>query len=948
MIINYKFAKFKPMKFLLVFLSICSIALSQEKRNLTHQDYDLWKSIGSTQLSKSGTILLNQVQTTTQRGDGYLQIDYLGGKSFTFYNGTNAVLTHDEKFIVFLEQPPYDTIRAQKKREVKKEEQSKPMLKIFSIESEQIIDSIPQVKKFYIPEEANAWVVIEKYKDKKDKKKKEEASATKKKKKKKKAAKEPKKLNEEADYALVYNLATKEKDSLFQIDEIELAQKANTFYFSKTQGKKKPALGVYLYDVENMKEEVIDTTHFRYEKLSASKSGKHLAFYAAKDSAIKDSLRYELLHFNQLLISRITDTSGTHLRENWEVSTYQKPSFSEDEQRLYFHSKPTPVFTLDTTLLKEEIPDVDVWSYKDMRIQPEQKAREKQLENEAYLSYYHLAENKLVNLQDTDLDGILMDEDKQQKWVLGYTDEAYRLQRSWSYPWLTDWYVVNSETGEKSFVLEGLAERPYLSPDGKFALYYDTSDQHWWSIELASQQKNKLTHQLQVAFYDEENDTPSQPRSYGFGGFTKEGNALVYDEFDVWELDMAAMDKPKKLTQGRASKTIYRSLRLDPENRNLSSYYQGQLLLTSFGKLTKNEALVGLSANGEMTDIIEEGAYSLMGFEKAEEAESMVYRKQDFTHYPDVFWLQPDAPDVQLTQANPQQEEFLWGSVELVSWKAYDGTELQGLLYKPENFDETKKYPMITYFYEKRSNSLHNYISPQPSASIVNMSYLVSNGYLVFVPDIVYADGNPGESAENCVLSGVDAMKKLPYVDSEKLAIQGQSWGGYQVAHLVTKTDQFAAAGSGAPVSNMTSAYGGIRWQSGLSRQFQYERTQSRIGVTLWEDVDLYIKNSPLFGVPNITTPLLIMHNDADGAVPYYQGIEFFMGLRRLGKPAWLLVYNDEAHNLRKMKNKQDLSIRMMQFFDHYLKDAPAPVWMEEGLPRTKKGKDLGYELMKD
>lgn len=304
--------------------------------------------------------------------------------------------------------------------------------------------------------------------------------------------------------------------------------------------------------------------------------------------------------------------------------------------------------------------------------------------------------------------------------------------------------------------------------------------------------------------------------------------------------------------------------------------------------------------------------------------------------------------DVQITNVNPQQDEFLWGSVELVKWNAYDGTELQGLLYKPENFDESKKYPMITYFYEKRSDNLHNYISPQPSASIVNMSYLVSNGYLVFVPDIVYQEGKPGASAENCILSGVEAMEKLPYVNSEKLAIQGQSWGGYQVAHLITKTDKFAAAGSGAPVSNMTSAYGGIRWASGLSRQFQYERTQSRIGTTLWDDVDLYLENSPLFGVPNITTPVLIMHNDDDGAVPYYQGIEFFMGLRRLQKPAWLLVYNNEAHNLRKMKNKQDLSIRMMQFFDHYLKDEPQPVWMKKGLPRTKKGKDLGYDLIEE
>ncbi len=300
---------------------------------------------------------------------------------------------------------------------------------------------------------------------------------------------------------------------------------------------------------------------------------------------------------------------------------------------------------------------------------------------------------------------------------------------------------------------------------------------------------------------------------------------------------------------------------------------------------------------------------------------------------------------IRLTEANPQQKDFKWGSSEPFTWKAYDGTELEGIIYKPENFDPEKKYPMIAYFYEKRSDNLNSYFSPQPSASIVNMSYLVSNDYVVFVPDIVYKEGKPGESAYNCIVSGVEAVEELDYVDPENLAIQGQSWGGYQVAYLVTRTNKFKAAMAGAPVSNMTSAYGGIRWGSGLSRAFQYEKTQSRIGKNLWEGLDLYLENSPLFGIPNIETPLLIMHNDADGAVPYYQGIEMFMGMRRLNKPAWLLVYNDEAHNLRKMKNRQDLSIRMMQFFDHYLKGEPAPYWMTEGVPAIMKGKDLQYDL---
>ena len=213
------------------------------------------------------------------------------------------------------------------------------------------------------------------------------------------------------------------------------------------------------------------------------------------------------------------------------------------------------------------------------------------------------------------------------------------------------------------------------------------------------------------------------------------------------------------------------------------------------------------------------------------------------------------------------------------------------------------------------------------------------------MPDIKYRTGYPGQSCYDAVMSGVMSLMDRGFVDDKHIGVQGQSWGGYQVAYLVTQTNLFAAAMAGAPVSNMTSAYGGIRWRSGLSRMFQYEHTQSRIGGTLWEKPIQYIENSPLFFVEKINTPLLIRHDDKDGAVPWYQGIELFVALRRLNKPAWLLNYNDEPHNLVRRANMMDLTIRMKQFFDHYLKEAPAPVWMEEGIPATEKGRTLGYEI---
>ncbi len=251
----------------------------------------------------------------------------------------------------------------------------------------------------------------------------------------------------------------------------------------------------------------------------------------------------------------------------------------------------------------------------------------------------------------------------------------------------------------------------------------------------------------------------------------------------------------------------------------------------------------------------------------------------------------------------------------------------------------------MVYFYELYSDRYHQHYIPKPTASIIFATEYASAGYVVFMPDIRYKPGYPAKSAYDCIMSGTDhVLKTVPNVDSTRMALQGQSWGGYQTAQLVTMTTRYRAAMAGAPVSNMFSAYGGIRWGSGLNRQFQYEKTQSRIGATIWEKPELYVENSPIFHIPNIETPLMIMHNDGDGAVPWYQGIEMFTAMKRLGKKAWLLNYNGDKHNLMENANRMDLSIRMRQFFDHYLQEKPAPEWLTHGIPATKKGKELRYE----
>ena len=341
------------------------------------------------------------------------------------------------------------------------------------------------------------------------------------------------------------------------------------------------------------------------------------------------------------------------------------------------------------------------------------------------------------------------------------------------------------------------------------------------------------------------------------------------------------------------------------------------------------------------------GDFDLSSPTKAEDADVVIFTRQTFTEFPDLWTSNSDFSGMtRLSDANPQQSEYCWGTAELVEWTSNDGASLQGILYKPDGFDPTQKYPMMVYFYERMSDRLHRYTVPAAGGSSINYAFYVSRGYVLFIPDIPYEIGHPGESALDAVVPGVLSVVNQGFINTDKIGVQGHSWGGYQIAHMVTRTNLFAAAEAGAPVVNMTSAYGGIRWGSGMVRQFQYERTQSRIGGSLWERPLEFIENSPLFQADKIQTPLLMLHNDKDGAVPWYQGIEMFSAMRRLGKPTWMLNYNGEAHGLRKEHNQKDWAIRMQQFFDHYLMDAPPAVWMVHGVPAVLKGKTLGLELV--
>ena len=328
---------------------------------------------------------------------------------------------------------------------------------------------------------------------------------------------------------------------------------------------------------------------------------------------------------------------------------------------------------------------------------------------------------------------------------------------------------------------------------------------------------------------------------------------------------------------------------------------------------------------------------------KAKDADVVLVTATTFHDQPDLHVTDSTFRKLKkVTDANPQQAELIWGTGELIKYRNADGVELQAALFKPENFDPAKKYPMMVYIYERLSQNVHNFVRRAPGTSI-NITYYVSNGYLVLTPDIVYTTGHPGQSALKCVLPAVQTVVDKGFVDRNAIGIQGHSWGGYQIAYMVTQTNLFHAAEAGAPVSNMISAYGGIRWGTGMPRQFQYEKTQSRIGGSLWDAPLQFIENSPIFWSNRMQTPLLILHNDArrrGAVVPGHRVLPRACGGSARRRTCSTTTASRTACNRR--PNQKDYTVRMQQFFDHLPEGRRQAGVDGEGHPLHRPGKGEG------
>ena len=916
--------------------------LSAQKKPLDHSVYDSWESVGFMKLTPDGEIVAYSV--SPQQGDSRLYLKNLRtGQELDIDRASRISIPLDASIAYCMVAAPYDSTRQAKIDKKKKDEMPKDSLAYVNLETFELV-KVPDVSSVSAGYASAPYLFAL-------------------------SSSSPDSLA--GRYLLVVDTGSGAVDTVRRVSSFEVSRSGNKLAVITEQDDKDSlsVSSVLLYDYALGSVDTLSLGCKAYSGLVFSADGDRLAFLSTEQEQKTDGTPACTLYLaEQKTLKKATRRSPAVVAvevdtlvvpgcdavpEGWVVASNSNPRFSNSSSRLvlnlrqYFPPK-------DTTLVSFETAGLDIWNWDAQVLPPMDKAHPVSFVLSAMID---LDDDRSLKVLSSNInDRINFVDGADAPFALSFDTDRYEFDNVFALESRQDISVVDLSDGSRRMLREGIEGSVVTSPSGKYLAWFNPADGQWYCIDTRTGVQVNLTASTGVAFYDEEDDHPAGFLPYGAPYWMGDDEYLLLeDRYDVWKFSPDGKTALNMTCgEGRKTGVDYTPERLtvvtDPylfqNDRNF--LLEGRIDLSAFCEADSRNGFAAMSAEKPSVPrgfLAENGFGSVV---RASDAEVLAYTKGDFRHPRDLYVAYGDWEDeMQLSHINPQQADYLWGDVQLVSWQAYDSTPLKGLLYTPENLDPDAKYPMLIYFYEKNAETLYDYISPAPSRSIINIPYFVSNGYVVFVPDIVYEVGHPGESAFNCICSGAEAMcDRFPFIDRDRMGIQGQSWGGYQTAYLVTRTDMFAAAGAGAPVGNMTSAYGGIRWESGNSRITQYEYGQSRIGKSLWDEggLDLYIENSPVFFAPDVTTPVLIMHNDADGAVPWYQGIEFFMSMRRLGKPAWLLEYNDEAHNLSERRNAKDLSVRLEQFFGHYLKGEPMPVWMKSGIPYARKGSYFGFE----
>ncbi len=740
---------------------------------------------------------------------------------------------------------------------------------------------------------------------------------------------------------VLYDLQNETSSVIGNVEEFAFNKKSSYLAYT-VDAADKIGNGIFVVDLATKASQVLDGDKKYYSKMvwdDVEEKEKNWTSKGDKIAVLRgdtiDSLTQtpqDLFVFSvlkQSITESILQRSSELLPQNYVISDKSSLYFSDDGTKVFFGIKKQED---KNELSKDTIPNVDVWHYKDPFIQSVQIVRASRERDMTFTSVFHFKENKFQQLADEDLKVVLPS--KHNAYKVGRNENPYLSDINWGIS-PADLYRIDVSSGERKKFAEEVNRPLGFSPDGNIYLYQ--KDSAIFAYDLANERTTNISENAPMTFMDLEHPYPHEKPTFGIAGWSaNKKHVILNHKYDLYQVSLDGITV-KNLTQiGEDQKIVFRILTLDKEQEWID--LQKPILLETSGEQSKKTGFYEVKAGNQPTPLVfEDMMYGSP--QLANKSDKVFFTKQTFEKFPDFYQANTKFENQkQLTEANPQQENFAWGRRVLVDFENSKGNRLQGTLALPANYEEGKAYPTIIYFYEKMSDRHHQYSMPVYDDR-PHMSTYASNGYMVFMPDIVFEEGRPGTSSLDAITAAANKLIELGYADKENIGLQGHSWSGYQTSFILTQTDIFKCVVTGAPPTNLESFYNNIYGSSGTVHHGIMEIGQVRMGrgVTPWTHREIYQRENPMHHIPNINTPFLILHGTKDGAVDWSQGLELFNAARRQGKEVIFLSYPGEGHHLSNEANQKDFQRRMKEYFDHHLKGQVPAAWITDGVPHLDK-----------
>lgn len=733
---------------------------------------------------------------------------------------------------------------------------------------------------------------------------------------------------------IVRELATGRDTSFGNVSEYAWQDKGRLLAFA-INADDKTGNGVHLYDPSTGALRVLDSSPAVYTALVWRREADDLVVLRAKTDDKREGPTFVVLAWTGVTTATAPRSfdPGTHagVPAGMRMVTFRRPSWSDDGRTVFLgigrwdEKVDTP--KKDEKDGSDEPASVDVWHSRDIDVMPKQKVGARGDRQRNLLCAWHVGDGTFVQLAKELTEQVTPIRRSRLAYAANWKD--YAMDRTIGRP-AADLSLVDIVTGERTRVKERV-EDMYVqaSPGGRYLLFFQAD--HYWTIDTKTKTVANVTKPIPTIFVNRESDaTIRQKPPFGVAGWTKNDEAVVlYDKFDMWMASPAGTGATR-LTDGTADQIRHRYVRLNPDDEWIET--DKPIVVSLFGIWSKKSGYGRIVPGARQAErlVWQDKAVGQLG--RAKDADVYSYVVMSYDDSPDILAGGSDLQSAKaITRTNEFQSRFAWGRAEIIEYKSDRGERLQGALYYPAGYEPGRKYPLVVYMYERLSDGVHRYVSPS-DRDPYNTSVFTSNGYAVLQPDIVFRPREPGLSVMECVEPAVRRVIAMGVADPARVGTVGHSWGGFDSAYLATHSTMFAASIAGAPITNLVSNYGSHHFSSGIAETDHIETGQQRMEVPLYDDLAAYIRNSAVFNIHNMKTPLMIMFGENDGTVYWHQGVEVYNIARRAKKDVVLLVYAGEDHGLRKKSNQIDYQRRILQWFGHYLKHEPAAPWITSGV----------------